>query len=409
MQDRSLRLVVICPEPPFPARHGGRVDMLRRIEAFRSAGVRVALVCWTNDHAGEFPEPISEVLRHIADEVFVFPLIAFTKRLALMATWPTWLAERVLSTEQIDVLSKQLDGFSPDAVWLDGISGGALAKTLTQRYAIPLYYRSHNMEADYVRMLYHRMPEFNREKLAQLFNVLHMRRFERSLHRKCKRVYDISQLDMSVWRHLGFNNNCWLPPVVDSGMLQLEAQNESGQDYHVGYVGNLYAPNNVEGLLWFSKSVMPILKEEIRDIRVFWAGSKPTTAVLNAAKESGIEVHPDPEDIRSWIARARVLINPVFAGSGVNIKSVEMLFAPGRLVSTRQGVQGLPPNVVACFDVNDSPEGFAVAVKAGLKGEQDEQTQICRHQAHKLFSPEVIGLVVDQIRSDLDSMRGEKS
>jgi len=87
------------------------------------------------------------------------------------------------------------------------------------------------------------------------------------------------------------------------------------------------------------------------------------------------------------VGQARVLVNPMLAGSGVNLKSVEMLFSDAGLVSTTVGVAGLSDSAKRCFAIADSAEGFASAVLAALGAVPDLSERI---GVRSSFSPALL-------------------
>ena len=85
-----------------------------------------------------------------------------------------------------------------------------------------------------------------------------------------------------------------------------------------------------------------------------------------AAADPRVTLLADPPSIPAIAGAARVLVNTVQGGSGVNLKSVEMLFSAAHLVSTPAGVQGLPDEAAACFAVHADAPAFARAVAQAL-------------------------------------------
>jgi hypothetical protein len=83
-----------------------------------------------------------------------------------------------------------------------------------------------------------------------------------------------------------------------------------------------------------------------------------------------------------------VLVNPMLSGSGVNLKSIEMLFSHARLISTPAGVQGLPPEAVGCFEVQADADGFGHALAMALDAPQLPATALAaRAIARASFAP----------------------
>ena len=127
-------------------------------------------------------------------------------------------------------------------------------------------------------------------------------------------------------------------------------------------------------------------------------------SLVNGA--AGVDLIANPHDVWPIYAQGRVLVNPARSGSGVNIKSVEMLQLEVPIVSTPVGVGGLPDDVKSQFFVADSPEDFAASILRALDLGVSAVDIEARKRACMRFSPEVIKEVIAVIRSNLISARG---
>ena len=385
-----MRLVLICNEAPFPATHGGRVDVWRRLCAMRAAGADILLVFWSGDRADELPSQaaLTRMRQEVSDlAYFVIPRtsLARVSRLFRLLRWSSHVASRVLGRQDKTALMERITKFQPDAVWLDSIYGGVLAKEVVDQLDVPLFYRSHNIEHLYMRRQIEKAASW-RDRLIWSLNILHLKEFEFSIIKKAKRYFDISQDDLHFWKQVGLSNGEWLPPMIDARFAaDLSAPRVKEPEFDVGYLGNLFSPNNVDGILWFLNEVVPKLRLEKPNVCIFIAGSKPISLIINKIKALGLTLLASPEDVVPILRNARVLINPVFAGSGVNIKSVEMLFCPAEIVSTSQGLAGLPISVKQHFRCADTAEAFSTHILDAL-GSAQPHCHIAREEARTLFS-----------------------
>ena len=75
----------------------------------------------------------------------------------------------------------------------------------------------------------------------------------------------------------------------------------------------------------------------------------------------------DVPSVNPYLFGAKVLVNPVSIGSGVQLKMLDMLMTDVPIVTRSQGVRGLPPEVVSQFDVVDATEEFASAILRRLE------------------------------------------
>lgn len=364
-----MRLLSIPIDLPCPSNTGGRIDVWRRLRALRQAGATIALLSWYDARREGAPSPVVlDELRSVVSELSYAPIKRDTpellQRLMHLGRLPSHVASRWVSIDRPAVLA-WAKAFAPDAVLLDGLYGGQVAMWLSQALGVPLIYRSHNIEHQYMRKQLALQTRF-KSRLGLQANLLGLEAFERAVMREAQAVLDISVDDMAWWQQQGISHVQWLPTSVDTQFVQRLAE-PTRQDIDLLYFGNLNTPNNVDAVKWLLHEVLPQIG--VPALRVALAGSRPSPEVRAwAAAMPGLTLLESPADMAAVIRRARVLINPVRQSSGVNLKSVEMLFSNAALVSTAAGVQGLPQHVKACFKQAETAQELAGLVKAALSG-----------------------------------------
>jgi hypothetical protein len=94
-------------------------------------------------------------------------------------------------------------------------------------------------------------------------------------------------------------------------------------------------------------------------------------------------LHSNVPDADDFYARANVLVNTIKTGSGVQVKSLEMLMTDAPIVSTMQGVRGLPESVKQQFNICDTAQEFATAIISNLRAPDVDLT--ARQSARELF------------------------
>lgn len=367
-----MKIAYFSTQMPYPPNHGGRVDDWRRLCALKAAGARIHLVTWCSDRPDERPtEAELKALSDVAEVVHVWPIRRTVDervtRLVRLVRWPSHMASRMLSHSQWSEVMLSLRQFSPDVVWQDGLYPYVTADRAARALGVPRFYRSHNIEHLYMARQVAKAVSW-RDKFAWGLNLPHLKRVEHAAISGAAAYFDISTDDLAYWQRQGMERGYWLPPLIDPAFAnRLSAPRDAVPHFDVAYLGNLHAPNNVEGILWFVNEVMPRLRVQRPEIRVMVAGSKPTSLVRDTVSRSaGVTLLENAPDVVSVLRDAHVLVNPVFVGSGVNVKSVEMLFAPAHLVSAPQGVAGLPAHVQACFAQAQTADAFAQAVLTKL-------------------------------------------
>jgi hypothetical protein len=389
-------IVIIANEFPYPPTHGGKVDVWRRICALKEQGAKICLIAWADSHVMQ-DTASTDTVRTVVDELVLLPyhdgLRHKFQQLCRSLFLPRSVSNRSLTPERFRSVLLMVKKFAPDIIFLDSVYGYLLAEKLTKSLVVPLYYRSHNIEYVYLQKQF-LLAKNLRDKIKWFFNARGMETIENKAMHLASRFYDISFEDLVFWQQKGFAHGHWLPPVVDIKLSSRLSDNHNyDPQYDVGYLGNLFMPNNVNGLVWFLKEVVPAIRSTSPAARIFIAGSKPVQELVDLAKSAGVEIFANPPDIVPVLRNAKVLVNPVFAGSGVNVKSVEMLFTPGQLVATPIGLGGLPEQVKKCFWQAENAQDFARLVLTAVDNFKSVNMNE-RNNARTFFLPEAVGQIL---------------
>lgn len=361
---KGHRLLVLAPDIPWPANRGGRADIWRRIQAFRLQGAEIFLVNLFEPSGPFMPteDNLAHVRRHV-DGYDCFPMrrgrLLTLKRLARVNKLPWHVATRVPTLAERERLLASVKAFSPTAVWLEGPWFGELAQAIANDLSIPLAYRSHNIEFRYLRGQAHAAARL-RDQLAWRMACLGLERYELSLMLSAQAVFDISIEDMAYWRTRGVQRAHWLPPLPEMALNSCADEPIAGD---IVFSGNLRTPNNLLGLRWLIDEVMPLVWKQAPDARLRVVGSSPNSALQEQlAKLPNLETNYDVLSVQPYVLGARVLANPVFVGSGVQLKTLDMLSTDVPVVTRSQGLRGLPPELKTILNVADEAAAFASAL-----------------------------------------------
>jgi glycosyltransferase involved in cell wall biosynthesis len=122
-----------------------------------------------------------------------------------------------------------------------------------------------------------------------------------------------------------------------------------------------YQPN-IDASLFFLADVYPLIKRELPDCRVIFAGRQAAAAFARLDLPAGVEIVTDPHDMRPQFDRAWIFVAPLRLGGGTRLKILEAMAMECPVVSTRMGCSGLPVQPDKHLLVEDTPVGFATAV-----------------------------------------------
>jgi len=382
---REKRLIVLTGDVPSPPNHGHKVDQFYRWKAFAAAGWRLRLICWRSPQDPPVAAADEAVLRDVFESVDVLPIphsaAAFARRLVRLPRYPSHVASRIPDAATLARLTADAKAFGPAAVVIDNIYGGVLGEALAAACRVPTIVRGHNIEHRYFAQQAAATTSV-RSKVAWNIARFGLERYEEGLIRRAAWTFDISADDVAFWQSRGIERISWVPTVFpDAGAVTILPPGQKRWD--VAYIGNLRLPNNLRGIGWFIDTVLPRIRALRPSISIVFAGANPSEEALALfARVPDIELVPNAPSADGILANGRVLINPILSGSGVNVKSIDMLRYDAPIVTTRIGAQGFGAEVDGQFQVRDDAEGFAQAVVAAL---DDPRAPAGRGEVRRLF------------------------
>jgi glycosyltransferase involved in cell wall biosynthesis len=399
----NLKLVVIAQEFPFPPNHGGRADIWRRLRALKQLGYALFLVCWCEQDSPPSQQEIEQVRQVVAGLRIITKrkgMAANLQRLRrMLAGTPSHAAARAVDAQQTASLVNELRQFGATAVMLENPYGGLLARALSQTLAVPLFYRSHNIEFLYFASQAAAASQL-KNRIAWSLACWHLERFEQALIASAKISFDISADDMTFWRGRGIHNGHWLPPLSEAVFQSAVIPAPAAEAAQLLFLGNLNAPNNVQGVRWLISAVMPLVWAQQPDAQLTIAGSRPTEEVVKlCGSDPRVQLRANVADAPGLMAASGVLLNPVLSGSGVNVKTLDMLMTERPIVSTRQGVAGLVASLQSLCVVADGAEAFAAAVLASLQ--QPQIDAAARQAGRALFSIDSVAAAAVAMQAQL--------
>jgi polysaccharide biosynthesis protein PslH len=128
------------------------------------------------------------------------------------------------------------------------------------------------------------------------------------------------------------------------------------------FTGTLNFRPNIEGLEWFCREVLPILRAEVPAVRLTVAGRHPLPSLERTLHDSGVELVVAPPQIHPLLMAARAVVVPLHIGSGTRLKVLEAMAAGRPVVGTAVGLAGLGIEDGRQALVRDQPESMARAL-----------------------------------------------
>jgi glycosyltransferase involved in cell wall biosynthesis len=148
------------------------------------------------------------------------------------------------------------------------------------------------------------------------------------------------------------------------------------------FVGSMDWAPNVDGMLMFSREMLPLIRKKKPDCSVAIVGRDPV-ASIRALGESDplIRVLGTVPDVRPHLWNSKVSIVPLRIGGGTRLKIYESQAARVPVVSTTIGAEGLFNQPGKNIHIADAPEEFAARCVELLNSEAQRQ-----HMAHDAWT-----------------------
>jgi glycosyltransferase involved in cell wall biosynthesis len=131
---------------------------------------------------------------------------------------------------------------------------------------------------------------------------------------------------------------------------------------HLVFTGSMDWLPNEDGMLYFVRDILPLIRNAEPDTTLSIIGRAPTPAVKRLAAEAGVDVTGRVDDVRPHVAAGSVYIVPLRVGGGTRLKIFEAMSMAKAVVSTTIGAEGLPVTSGRNIMIADAPADFADAV-----------------------------------------------
>ncbi|RZB38068.1 MAG: O-antigen biosynthesis protein [Desulfobacteraceae bacterium Eth-SRB2] len=106
------------------------------------------------------------------------------------------------------------------------------------------------------------------------------------------------------------------------------------------FIGGFIHPPNEDGIVWFIKTILPIIQQRLPGIHLHIIGSHPTDNIKSLASTSVI-VTGYVEDVSPYFEKARVFVSPLRYGAGIKGKIVQCMAYGLPVVTTPIGAEGM--------------------------------------------------------------------
>ena len=148
-----------------------------------------------------------------------------------------------------------------------------------------------------------------------------MRKYEGQICRNFDAVLTVSEVDKQALEEVSgqMKASYVIPIAVDTDEVSLVKRSCNAN--RIVHVGTMFWPPNIDGILWFTREVLPLVHAIQPEIGFDIIGAKPPHEILQLAEaDPRIRVTGYVEDVNPYLENAGVLIVPLRAGGGMRVK-----------------------------------------------------------------------------------------
>jgi len=327
------KILILSPCDTTDLNHGGKVDLVGLINFLKDLKHETFLIA------------IDRTDQHNAEGITA-KRIGYHRYLFSFSKYPYLAYSRKVSEKQL----KAIRMFDPDIVILmTDFMLPAYLQLRDMKFRKVILRRANN-EYLYLRSLLSiRNPILSLYRTLELLKVGYLQK--RIMREQIDLILDIAPTELPAPNK-----------IIVSGPLaskQSRSYNIPGEDfYDFGYIGNLSLPNARHGINWFIDSVVPKIRQSRPEARILIAGKSPDKTLVKKCQRKQIEIVINPDKAEDLHSKIKIFLNPVFKGSGVNMKLITPIELKKPIVTTSFGSRGFP-EIDDIYGVGDTVETFA--------------------------------------------------
>ncbi|MDJ0757881.1 MAG: glycosyltransferase family 4 protein [Woeseiaceae bacterium] len=334
-----LRVLQICPKPPYPPVDGGCIAANNITNGLLGLGHRVKVVSIATPK-----HPATDALANTSycDETR-FEACNHDTRVKAWSALRHLFSKRSYNIERFytkrfeTLLRKTLESEEFDVIHFESAYVAPYLDFVRSVSNAPAVYRAHNLEFEIWRGTQALEPNpLKRAYVGHLANQLE--RYERTFVNDFDGVAAITDADKRTFERMGCRKPITTIPFgLDVKSVSSDCKPAGTTIFHLGSMD--WLPNQ-DGMKWFLRDVWPHIVSEHPDVSLVLAGrSMPTW--LSTLNMKSVQVVGEVPSAFDFMASHSIMIVPLHSGGGMRIKIIEGMALEKPIVSTSLGAAGV--------------------------------------------------------------------
>lgn len=345
----GFKILWVCPDSPFPADHGGKVDIYERLKDGINNNFIIDLVCTKKKGVKiELPEDINTKINKI---------IPVERDMSF---------KRLLSFKPFHIQSRKklkdlnFNNAHYDLLLLESEHVFYILENKTFTYKKNAV-RVHNDEVRYIFQLFLAGSNLKR-KLFYFLEFLKFLLFRSYLNSSIENHFFVSSKE--------FNNSYWIKKTQKKFLFKTPFEVKTKfrfkrEGFKVLFIGSIFMDNNLSSIYWYLENVHNRLIN-IPEYKFYIAGNTKGLEIKQLKKITSfkkISLIENPDNFDDLYEKCSVFINPMKRGAGLKQKTVRALEHGMPIVSTKVGVEGLDLKNEIHYINSETGREFYIAIK----------------------------------------------
>jgi glycosyltransferase involved in cell wall biosynthesis len=356
-----MKILQLCLKPPLPARDGGCIAMNNITQGLIAAGHRVkVLTIFTHKHDLN-PELMSETyLEQTGIEgVFIDTKLNAVDAYASFMTSDSYNISRFFSTDFDIRLSKLLREEDFDIIHLESLFMTPYVGTIRRLCTTPIVLRSHNIE--YV--IWEKIAAGTGNPIRRMYLkylTTKLKNYELSMLNEVSGIAAISDEDRRRMLALGMKKPIRTVPFgID--LTHYPFDEKASSELALFHLGAMDWGPNLEGILWFLRSIWPAIHAKHPNLKMYLAGRNMSDEIERMQLHNVIVVG-EVEHAIAFMQSKAIMVVPLLSAGGIRVKIIEGLALGRAVISTTLGAEGLDCEDDEHILLADRPEEWVEAV-----------------------------------------------
>jgi polysaccharide biosynthesis protein PslH len=352
------RILVVCPDIPYPIIAGGHMRMASIIPALaRFAKINVLFF----NRSETVPEETIDWFKNLEASYFSYRRKkSRAARARALCNKISMLVRRdnlVWHEDEQWIIDKQVRIFDPDCIWLETPYLLRYFLNIKKRLPVIVDYWGLLSEGCYRDFLYAPL----RKKAAKWLYWFIATSAEKRYAKCFPWAISVSTPISDYLQSIAPQSRIF---TVPNGIVKVNAETAqryaaTAEEYDLILTGDFSFRPNIDTARYFTRAILPIIRKKMPTVTLRISGRNPAEEVAALIQEPLITMSGYVDDLLLEIARARVYILPLRMGSGIRSKLFDVFPLGKPIVTSSTGAEGLElMDEENCFIAN-TPAHFA--------------------------------------------------